>query len=298
MIVPPYLQAGDKIAICATARKVSSDEIQAAAKKLEGWGYEVVIPDDLFASENQLAGSDDLRRRQIQDALDDPSIRMILGARGGYGTVRIIDDLDFGEFLKQPKWLVGYSDFSVLLNKVNNLGVAAVHGPMALSFRDDNSASLENLRHFLEGQLESTGWSPHSFNIPGKVKGRIFGGNLSMLYSQLGSETALDLRDSILFFEDLDEYLYHVDRMMMNLKRNSYLDQAKGFVIGGLTDMNDNAIPFGESAEEIVQRHLAPFNKPTAFGAPYGHLKQNEPLGMGMDIELHIQKDSVQIFYL
>lgn len=298
MIVPPYLKAGDKIAICATARKVSRDEVQAAIEKLEAWGYEVVIPDELFAAEHQLAGSDELRRKQIQNALDNPSIRMILGARGGYGTVRIIDELDFHEFLKQPKWLVGYSDFSVLLNKANNLGIAALHGPMSLSFREDQKESLDHLRHFLEGKLKSTSWSPHPFNIPGKVKGRIVGGNLSMLYSQLGSETALDLTDSILFFEDLDEYLYHVDRMMMNLKRNGYLEKAKGFIIGGLTGMNDNAIPFGESAGEIVQRHLAPLNKPTAFGAPYGHHKHNEPLGMGLDTELRVEDDSVQIFYL
>lgn len=298
MKTPKPLNPGDAVGIVATARKVTESELAPAFRQIEKWGYQPVSAPHLFAEAQQMAGSPEQRRRDLQAFLDDGEIKAILCARGGYGTVQFIDDLNFSRFLKIPKWIVGYSDVTVLHNTVNNLGVESIHGPMAFNFAHEQRESLESLRQIWQGKRPPLTFLPHRTSSPGQATGTLLGGNLSMLYSQTGSPTALNTDGAILFMEDLDEYLYHIDRMMMNLSRNKYLSKAAGYIIGTLSDMNDNAIPFGESAPHIISRHLQSYNKPLAMGAPAGHTNPNLPLIMGARVRLTANEKSAILEYL
>lgn len=296
MITPPSLKPGSRIGLLSTARSTSEAELAPAVKQLEAWGFEPVIARHLFARYNQFAGTDEQRREDLQNFLDDPGIDAILCARGGYGTVRIIDQVDFKGFLDQPKWVAGYSDVTVLLNRINNLGVEALHATMPVNFATNTAGAIESLRKALTGQPLSYKFEGHPFNHPGSAVGEVTGGNLSMLYSQLGSPTAIDTRNKILFLEDLDEYLYHIDRMMYNLRRNDYLKDVSGVLIGGMSDMNDNTVPFGHTAEETIRDHLTGNNYPSAFGFPSGHLSNNNCLIFGRRAELRVD-DSCELIF-
>jgi len=288
MISPPALKPGDRIRIVAPARKISLSELEPSLKLLRNWGFEPYYTDDLFAGENQFAGSDEIRSRDFQAALDDPDCRAILCARGGYGCVRIVDQLNFDAFQDNPKWLIGYSDITVFHSTLHNLGFATLHATMPGDIPKNTEKSLASLKQALQGDDYALKAEAHPFNKEGKLKAPIIGGNISMLYSLLGSPDKLDLKGKILFLEDLDEYLYHVDRMMYNLSRNDYLKEAAGIIIGSLSDMNDNRVPFGENADEILQRHFKDLKIPIAFGVPAGHLIDNQTLIFGLEAELSI----------
>jgi muramoyltetrapeptide carboxypeptidase len=285
---PDFLKEGDKVRIVATARKVSPEELKPAILKLKDWGLRVELGENIFAQEHQFAGNDTQRADDLQNALNDRDCAAILCARGGYGTVRIIDKIDWDAFKQNPKWIIGYSDVSVLHNTLQNMGFASLHASMALDFTKNSPESLTLIREALFGQYYQVKAPAHAFNRLGAVEGEIVGGNLSMLYSCLGSQSAIKPAGQILFFEDLDEYLYHIDRMMQNLGRNNYLNGIKALLIGTLNDMNDNKIPFGESAEEIVSRHANKFDFPIAFGLPFGHSSHNLPLIFGQKVTLEV----------
>jgi len=289
---PKFLQKGDRLRIIATARKVSPAELAPAIQILEDWGLEVVLGENIYAEQNQFAGSDAERAEDIQYALDDPHCAAILCARGGYGSVRIIDAICWEKFKLNPKWLIGYSDVSVIHNTLQNLGFASLHAMMPLEFEKNSSESLSLLHEALFGESYTIEAPAHPFNRPGKVEGEVIGGNLSMLYSCLGSATALETTGKILFIEDLDEYLYHIDRMMFNLRRNAYFDGIKALIIGTMSDMNDNAIPFGESAIDIIARHAQDFDFPVAFGLPIGHSSHHLPLVFGEKVTLEVNSDA------
>ncbi len=292
MITPPALKQGDKIAIVATARKVSEEEIAPSVKILENWGYEVVKGMNLFADDRQFAGTDGQRWAELQLALDDPSIKAILFARGGYGTVRIIDKLDFTKFKKYPKWLMGFSDVTVLHTHVNHhCKVQTMHSPMALTLPLAGKEVKEHIQKILHGGSYTMKVKNHLLNRRGKVAGELIGGNLSILYSLTGTASDIHTRGKILFIEDLDEYLYHIDRMMMNLKRSGKLDGLKGLIVGGMTDMNDNKVPYGLSAEEIILDAVTEYDYPVCFGFPAGHLDNNHPLVMGKKITLEVSSE-------
>ena len=270
---PRYLQPGDRVAIVAPARKISHTEMDAAVNLLRSWQLEVVLPDHLFDSDHQFAGSDATRAETLQQQLDDPDIGAIFCARGGYGTVRIIDQLDFTRFCQKPKWIVGYSDITVLHSHIHSLlGLPTLHATMPVNFGAEPSPATESLRRFLFGmnrdQVDYT-WEPNRLNRSGKAHAPVVGGNLSILYSMLGSRSQIDTHGKILLVEDLDEYLYHIDRMMQALRRASMLDGLAGLIVGGMTDMHDNTVPFGHTAEEIVADAVAGFDYPVAFGAPF-----------------------------
>ena len=221
---PPNLKIGDKIAIAASARKISREDLFPAIDIIENQGYNVVFNDNLFASDNQFAGSDTLRAQEIQNYLDNPEINAIFFARGGYGSVRIIDHLNFSKFQTSPKWLVGYSDITVFLNHVvRNIGVSTLHASMPINFTNNSSDSIEMLFSTISGRKPEIKGSSHKLNLPGNCQGKIVGGNLSVLYSLIGSNSFPEVKDSILFIEDLDEYLYHIDRMIMGFKRAKIL---------------------------------------------------------------------------
>lgn len=270
--IPP-LKAGDLVALAAPARRVSPEEMAPAVARLEAWGLRVRVPEGLYEAEGQLAGSDEHRAALLQGQLDDPEVRAILCCRGGYGTVRIIDRLDFTRFAQHPKWIVGYSDATVLHSHIHaTLGHPTLHATMPINFpAEGDNADTQTLRAALFGLEEPLAWDPHPLNREGTAEGAVVGGNLSILYSLLGSHSQIDTRGKILLIEDLDEYLYHVDRMMQALRRAGMLEGLKGLIVGHLSDMHDNTIPFGRTAEQIVLDTIRDCPFPVAFGAPIGH---------------------------
>lgn len=287
MISPAYLKKGDKIGIVASARKVSEAEMDPGISLLKKWGLEVVPGESLYKEDHQFGGTDLERANDLQQMLDDPSIKAVIFARGGYGTLRIIDQLNFNAFRKSPKWLIGFSDITVLHSHIHPFQIETLHAKMLLNFTK-NEASSEALRQALFGELKKYEHTPHPLNRQGIAEAELVGGNLSLLYALTGSVSDIDTKGKILFLEDLDEYLYHIDRMMLNLKRSGKLSHLKGLVVGGMTDMKDNAIPFGKNAEEIILDAVKEFQYPVCFDFPAGHVDLNLPLYLGRKIKLEV----------
>jgi muramoyltetrapeptide carboxypeptidase len=297
MITPPYLQKGDTVAILATARKHIVKSMQPTIDLLESWGLHVVIGKSIGLEENQLAGKDEDRAADLQEQLDNPNIKAIWCARGGYGTVRVVDLIDFTQFKKHPKWLVGFSDVTVLHNHLNTMGYKSIHGIMPISLAKASPEAIESLRLSLFGQPLKYSIDPHPMNRLGKASGELVGGNLSILYSLLGSPSAIDCKDKILYIEDLDEYLYHIDRMMMNLKRNGCLESLKGIIVGSMTDMKDNDIPWGKNALEIVQDVTKKYNIPVIFNFPAGHIHDNRALILGNTVSIEVTENCSTVVF-
>ena len=291
MITPEFLQKGDTIGILATARKADLASLQPAIKLLESWGLKVVIGKTIGKEENQLAGPDWLRATDFQEMLDNPKIKAIWAAKGGYGTVRIIDRIDFANFKKKPKWICGFSDMTVLHSHINNMGIETIHSFMALNAGTANSEVLASFRKALFGEKLSYTIPSHEYNVKGAAKGEIVGGNLSVLYSIIGSKSEIDYKGKILFIEDLDEYLYHIDRMMMNLKRNGYFDGLKAVIVGGMSSMNDNEIPWGKDALQIIQDVLKDYKFPIIYNFPAGHIKDNRTLILGKVVSIDVDQN-------
>ncbi len=279
---PSNLKQGDKVVILSTARKISEAEIAPAIKVLERWGLSVVLGANLFNEDDQFSGTTAQRTSDLQKALDDESIKAIFCARGGYGTVKIIGELDFTNYINNPKWLVGYSDVTVLHNHINqNFNIETLHATMPINFTTNTNESLESLKNALFGESLVYEFATHKMNVSGVAEGEVVGGNLSIVYSLTGTNSQINTKGKILFIEDLDEYLYHVDRMMMNLKRAGVLNDLSGFIVGGMSDMNDNTIPYGKTALEIILEAVKEYDYPVCFGFPAGHIDDNRALIMG-----------------
>ncbi len=287
---PPFLQKGDTIAILSTARKIEQHEIDAAVEKLQEWGLFVESGRNLFNEDRQFAGTVDERLQDLQWALDTPHVKAILCARGGYGTVQLIDRVDFRNFRENPKWIIGYSDVTVLHSHINrHLGIPTIHASMAVNFAKDRPEALDSLYQALFQGLTSYSFSGDpDFDRAGKARGHLIGGNLSILYSLTGTDSMFDPRGKILFVEDLDEYLYHVDRMMQNLRKSGVLGSIEGLLVGGLTDMNDNQVPYGRTAKEIVAENMEGYDIPVAYEFPAGHLREQQALYFGVPVELEV----------
>lgn len=297
MNIPPYLKRGNTVAIVSTARKITEAEVQPALELLKSWGMKAILGNTIGAENNQFAGDDALRAADFQSMLDNPEVKAIWCARGGYGTVRIIDKLDFSNFLKLPKWIVGYSDITVFHSHIHKLGMATLHAQMCLEIENKTEATRETLRKALFGEEYTIEYSSqHLLNRTGEAKGQLVGGNLSMLYSLCGTPSALDTKGKILFLEDLDEHLYHIDRMMQNLQRNGMLKDLAGLIVGGMSDMKDHTKehgfatdrPFGKTAEEIIYDAVKKYSYPICFNFPAGHIKDNRALVMGRMSNLKI----------
>jgi len=289
MKTPENLKKGDKIAIVTTARKVNSDDIEFAVKLLESWELIPVIGKSIGLSNNQFAGSDQDRAEDFQTQINNPDIKAIWCARGGYGTVRILDLLDFSKLEKSPKWIIGYSDITALHSHLHNLNLKSLHAEMPAIIRQKYQESAESLKNILFGKKPKYQWeNQNPLQRNGRAKGKLIGGNLSVLYSLCGSSSSLQTAGKILFLEDLDEYLYHIDRMMQNLKRNNWFENLNGLIIGGMTEMNDNEIPFGKTAEEIIFDTVKNYDFPVCFDFPAGHIKDNRALIMGEEVILEV----------
>ncbi len=291
MISPGFLKKGDKVAIVASARKISKAELETSFEIIRGYGLDIVYTDSLFAEENQYAGSDEVRANDLQNMLDNETIKAIFFARGGYGSVRIVDKLDFTGFVANPKWLVGYSDITVFHNHINrNFGIQTLHASMPINFADNTKLALGSLFDVLFGKLPNYEFEINPLNRNGIANAELVGGNLSVLYSLLGSNSFPETDGKILFLEDLDEYLYHIDRMMMGLKRAGKLSNLAGLVVGSMTSMNDNIIPFGKTAEEIILDTVDEYNYPVFFNFPAGHIDDNRAIVMGRNVKVGIDR--------
>lgn len=288
MIFPENLQKGDRIRIVAPAGKVQKDKVLPGIELLQDIGYEVLIGNHVFDRDFQYAGTDLQRASDLQEAISDPKTKAIICARGGYGSVRIIEKTDFVPLLKNPKWLVGFSDVTVLHSVLNKLGIASIHGAMPAFFTDKNKPSKSFLSLI---ELLSTGKSQfeiasHPLNRAGICSGELVGGNLSLLYSLQGTRWQTDTSGKILLLEDLSEYLYHLDRMMQNLRLARQLQNLAGLVVGGFTAMHDNESPFGKTAYEIIHEAIRDYHFPVCFDFPSGHIPKNMALMLGANYRL------------
>lgn len=288
MITPPNLKKGDTIAIVATARKNIDDNLKPAIDLAKKWGLEVVIGKSIGLDNNQLAGTDEQRASDFQEMIDNPNIHAVWCVRGGYGTARMIDLVDFSKFKNNPKWIVGFSDVTVLHSHLNNLGFATIHGIMPVNVEKASPEVEETLRKALFGEPLSYIVPCENENKSGNVEGILIGGNLSILYSLMGSKSQIDCKGKILFLEDLDEYLYHIDRMMLSLKRCGCFDELEGLVVGSFIKMHDNDIPWGKTAYQIIADITKKYNFPVVYNFPSGHIHDNRTLIFGKKVSLDV----------
>ncbi len=301
---PEFLKKGDCVAIVATARWLNHGEETKAKELLEAAGLVVDIFPEVFEKNFQLAGSDETRANSLQRALDNERYRAILIARGGYGTVRILDRLDFRKWLKRPSWICGYSDITALLGHIERLGVVGIHSTMPISFPVATNEALDQLVDGLLGVHHHQQWQS-AFSEELNISGKLIGGNLSVLYSIMGSVSYPSTDNSILLLEDVDEMVYHIDRMMEGLRRSGGLNGVKAILLGGLTQMKDNTLafgfsqdnPFGETAQSAIERVAKGLGIPVISGFPTGHQNDNRPFYHGMEVELMASNGTVVVKY-
>ena len=294
---PPYLKKGDKIAIVCPAKKLPKS-IAYGISVLESWGLNVVQGKTVTGSYHQFSGSDTERTADLQQFLDDPSIKAIIAGRGGYGTIRIIDELDFTVFQKHPKWLIGFSDITVLLSHtLAKLNTQSIHGQMPYTFADSTPEAIESLRKALFGeeleyQLQNEG------GRNGEAEGILIGGNLSLLMAVEGSVSEMDFTDKILFLEEVGEHEYSIDRMMRMFKRSDKLAKLKGLIIGAFNEVGEETIPFGQTPEEVIWELVKEYDYPVCFNFPCGHIDDNRAMILGKNVSLSVNKQQVNLKFL
>lgn len=295
MNFPPYLKPGDLIGIVSTASVIDKSVVEPAIELLKSKGYRLKIGKHIYARWNQFAGTDKQRAADLQTMIDNPEIKAIFCSRGGYGTLRTIETIRWDQFQQSPKWIVGFSDITVLHARINQLGISTIHGAMPRYFSEAGiqTQSFSTLIDTLQGKPIQYSVKPSEFNRPGTAKGQLIGGNLSIIYSLRGTPHDFDPDNKILFIEDLSEYLYHIDRIMLNLKTGGKLASLAGIVVGGFTGLKDNETPFGMTIEEIINSAVADYTYPVAFNFPAGHQPQNFAMKLGAVAQLEITNESV-----
>lgn len=312
VITPPLLRPGDTVAIIPTARFITADELRDGIALAESWGLKVVLGMGIGRKHFQQAGTDAERAADLQAAINDPAIKAIWCARGGYGTIRIMDHVDLSPLRTHPKWLIGFSDVTVLHNSLTNLGVASLHGQMPFAIGAKTEEAREGLRRILlegvvscqlpvaRGARTTDNREPTTDNRPGQCEGILTGGNLSILYSLRGTRYDIDPRGRILFIEDLDELRYHADRMVQNLKHGGWFSGLAGLIVGGMTEMRDKNPddPFGMEVEEMIAEAVAPYGYPVCYGFPAGHIADNQPLVLGAKAKLSVTAEGATLSYV
>ena len=296
-LIPPYLRSGDLVGITSPAGYITIEELAPALNKLKEWGFECRIGNTIGKRDFTFGGTDEERRTDMQQLLDDRNVKAILCARGGYGMVRIVDGIDFKNFALHPKWIIGFSDITVMHSHLDrNYGVASIHSKMCNSFPDDWSKAepvqketIESIRKCLTGEQMTYSFAPNGKNKPGSTKGSLIGGNLKTIESLAGSKSDITTKNKLLFVEDTGEYLYSIDRMFWNLKRSGKLSQLKGLVIGGFKiKKDDEGEEFGKALEEIVLEKVSEYDYPVCFDFPVGHQKNNFALKCGIIHQLNV----------
>ncbi|CAN5155382.1 LD-carboxypeptidase [soil metagenome] len=298
IIKPKKLEKNDTVAIVSTARKFNSEDLNKAINIFEDWGLNVKLGQNLYKWHHQFSGTDQERLMDIQEMINDPQVKAIFCARGGYGSTRIIDDIDFFKLFESPKWISGFSDVTALICQLHNLEIESIHGIMPLLFNQEGAEeSIESLRKILFGEDIKLLVPNHPFNKPGHGSGLVIGGNLSILVNMIGTGSDVDTRGKILFLEDLDEYLYHIDRMMIHMKRAGKLHLLAGLIVGQFSDMKDNETPFGASAYEIIKEHTEKYNYPVCYNFPLGHDTRNLALPCTRKAFLEVTEHQVILEY-
>lgn len=298
MLQPPYLRKGDTIGIVCPSGYMPAEKAAVCIQTLKSWGFKVRIGKTLGNQFHYFAGTDAERLADLQDMLDDPAVKAILCGRGGYGMSRIVDQLNFKAFKKSPKWVIGFSDITILHAQLyKQCKTASLHAPMAAAFNDGGAADIyvQSLRKVLVGQKPVIAAMPHPFNRRGTATAELVGGNLSLVAHLIGSPSAYPTKNRILFLEDVGEYLYNIDRMMIQLKRAGVLDALAGLIIGGFSDMKDTTIPFGNTVEEIIRMHIPQTAYPVCFGFPVSHEKENMPVKVGGVYTLTVTPKNVRL---
>lgn len=297
--IPPPLQPGDLIGITCPAGYMEYQQAADCIATLQRWGYEVLAGHTLRSkSKNYFSGTDNERREEFQAMLDAPEVKAILCGRGGYGMSRIIDELDFTRFRKQPKWIAGFSDITVLHTHLQQqCKVASIHGPMAAAFAKGGSRTkyVQSLRNVFEGGNINYTCKAHRLNRTGWAEGILVGGNLALLAHVCGSKSEPDTRNKILFIEDVGEYLYNIDRMLLQLKRAGKLQHLSALLVGGFTDLKDTTRPFGTTAYQIIQHHISEYNYPVCFDFPVSHERKNLALICGCQYHLSVTASQVKL---
>jgi muramoyltetrapeptide carboxypeptidase len=298
MIIPPYLKKGDTIGIVCPSGYMPFEKAQTCIDTLQQWGYNVKVGKTLGNQHNYFSGSDEERLSDLQAMLDDKNVHAILCGRGGYGLSRIIDDVDFRHFKKHPKWIIGYSDITLLhAHLYSKLKTASIHSPMAAAFNDGGAKNefVLSLKKALEGKHSKYSAPSHALNRKGVAEGELVGGNLSLLINIIGSVSDIKTKSRILFLEDVGEYIYSVDRMMMQLKRTGKLDGLAGLIVGGFTDMKDTTIPFGQNVYDAIYDKVKEYDYPVCFDFPVSHSDRNYALKVGVNHQLKINKNIVSL---
>jgi muramoyltetrapeptide carboxypeptidase len=295
MIIPNNLKDGDSIGLISISRSISPNELSASQILLKSWGLKVVLAKNIFKKHNQFSGTDIERSKAFQELIDSDLIKAIFFVRGGYGAVRVIDKIDFTNLLKQPKWLIGYSDITVIHSHIHFLGLSSLHASMPINFPNNTKGALDSIHNCLFKSESKIQYITSKQQAISPIKSEIVGGNLSIIYSLLGSFSDIQTDNKILFLEDLDEYLYHIDRMVIALKRNGKLQNLKALIIGSMINMHDNKVPFGLTAKEIILEHTKDSNYPVIFDFPAGHIDDNNSIILGKESILKIDNNSVTL---
>jgi muramoyltetrapeptide carboxypeptidase len=298
LIAPPALQTGDLVYLCAPAKAIEQAYILVAEKWLIHIGLRSIRSKNLTGRHHYFSGSAHERLADLQEGIDHPEVKAIWCARGGYGSVQLVDNLQWASFIREPKWLIGFSDICVLHHKIQSVGIQSIHATMALNIEKNSAASKTRLKELLFGEKTPFAIAPHRQNKFGKASGVLIGGNLSIIYSMLATPERYDFSGAILFIEDLAEHLYHIDRMLYALRKNGALTQISGLIIGGLTDLEDTDIPFGESVEELILAHFDYRKIPICFDFPAGHIDDNQALLLGAKVELEVSERQCLLGYL
>ena len=297
--IPPYLVKGDMIGMVCPAGFMAVEKAQTCINVLQDWGYKVKVGATVGGSSTTyFSGSDEERLNDLQMMMDDDQVRAIVCARGGYGTGRIIDQVNFSGFIKKPKWIVGFSDITVLhAHLYANYKIASLHAPMAAAFNEGQHKNeyILSLRRALSGRKARYICPPHPFNRKGEAVGELIGGNLTLLAHLVGSSSDCKTKGKILFLEDVGEYLYNIDRMLYQLKRSGKLNKLAGLVVGGFSDNKDTERPFNQTAYEIIRDVVKEFEYPVCFNFPVSHEKENVALKVGVGYKLKVSKGKVSL---
>lgn len=296
--IPPYLKKGDLIGITCPSSKMELSAAEYAAGVLESWGFRVHLGITVGTSFHNFSAPDELRLEELQDMMDDPEIKAVLFGRGGYGMICILDRIDFSRFRKHPKWICGYSDITALhAHLQQRYKIASIHSTMCsgITMATAENIYVNSLREALLGKRSRYSCNPHAMNRPGRAKGALVGGNLSLLANISGSRSQVNTRDKILVLEDIGEYRYNVDRMMYNLKRAGWLNGLAGLIVGSFTEERETETPFGQTEYEIIRNLVKEYDYPVAYGFPVGHQEQNFALKLGVPHELKITDKGVEL---
>ena len=297
MKIPPYLKKGDTIGITCPAGYMAAEKAQTCINTLQSWGFDVMVGKTLGSkSKNYFSGTDEERRDELQAMLDDENINAILFGRGGYGMGRIIDGLDFTKFKKKPKWVIGFSDITVLhAHLYTKIKTASLHAPMAAAFNEGENEFIQSLYKAIIGKKAKYSCAPHLFNKEGTATAELVGGNLSLLANITGTPSDINTKNKILFLEDIGEQIYNIDRMLYQLKRSGKLDNLAGLIIGGFTDMKDTERPFGKTVYEAIKDIVAEYDYPIAYEFPVSHGTRNYALKIGVTYILKVGKTKTQL---